>query len=77
MPQQQTLTERAQELVETYRSLARDLDVEDAAQASQVVGQMLVHVERANRVQSDVAVRVAEEAIAAATRLFGELHPRH
>ncbi len=77
MPVNLTLTERAQELVGTYRSVARELDVEDAAQASQAVAEMLVQVERAHRVQSDAAVRIAEEAVTVATRLLEELQPKH
>jgi hypothetical protein len=65
---------RAQQLVGRYRSLSRELDIDDATRASTALGQMLVEVERAHRVQSDAAIRLAEEALAAANRLLHDLH---
>jgi hypothetical protein len=75
MPEDASMTSRAQELVELYRSRSRDLQLEEAARASNVIGQMLVEVERAERLRSDVAVRLAEEALRAATLLLHHLHP--
>lgn len=67
------MSARAQELVGLYRSLSRELDIEDAARASTVLGHMLIEIERANRLQSDTAARLAEEALATATRLLQDL----
>ena len=76
MPESQSLIDRAQELVDRYRQVSRELELEDAARASSVLGQMLVEVERASRMRSAAAARLAEEAIAAATRLLQPLDPR-
>ena len=75
MTEEATLSARAHELVELYRSWSRELALEDAALASTVVGQMLIQVERAQRLQNDATARLAEEALAAATRLLHELDP--
>ena len=75
MPEETSRSARAQELVGRYRSLSRALDIDDAARASVALGQMLIEVERAHRVQSEVAARLAEEALAAATRLLRDLDP--
>ena len=75
MPEGASQSARAQELVGRYRSKSRELDIDDAARASTALGQMLVEVERAHRVQSDAAVRLAEEALASAARLLQDLDP--
>ena len=77
MPEASTLAERAHEIASRYRSLARTLDTDDAAQASLVVGKMLLDVERASLSRSDGAKRLAEDALSMATRLLGQLHAGH
>lgn len=73
MPENATMIGRAQELVGRYRSMSRELEIEDAARASTALGQMLIDVERAERTRGDAAARLAEEALAVATRLIHEL----
>jgi hypothetical protein len=77
MPEAPTLAERAHEIASRYRSLARTLDTDDAAQASLVVGKMLLDVERAGLSRSDAAKSLAEDALSVATRLLEQLHAEH